>query len=200
MLRHCFLVTGVALSLASAAAAREFVVAAGDPCKIEFESKAAMETFTGKTNKVTGTIDLDPAQLGENIAVHVEVDMASLTTGSGLRDRHMRENHLNVDKFPTAVFTGGSISNLSAHELTAGQVVTGVIAGEMDLHGVKKTLSAPIEMSLSGETLHVVAHFPVALADFSIPRPQMLVMKLGETQKVTVDVVAQPKPVEHSSR
>lgn len=188
-MRRFALALGLVASVSTAAAA-PYVITAGSPNKVEFESKAPTETFTGKTDQVTGTVTLNPAALGDSIAVRVEADLASFKTGSGIRDRHMREEHLQTDRFPKAVFTATSLSDLSAPALTAGAQVTAIAHGEMELHGVKKALAAAVVLSLQDGALHVVAHFPIALADYAIPRPQFLIMKLGETQKVTVDVIA----------
>jgi polyisoprenoid-binding protein YceI len=176
------------------AAAIEFVVTPDGASRMRFESKAPMETFDGKTKKISGSVDLDPAQLAEEIAVRIEVDLASLDTGSAMRNKHMYENHLHVDKYPKAVFTGGKLSDLSATQLTEGAKVTGNIAGTMSLHGVEKPLQAPIELTYQGGGLHVTTRFKIKLADYSIPRPQFLMMKLDESQSVTVDLDARPKP------
>jgi polyisoprenoid-binding protein YceI len=180
----------VAAFAATPVAAASFAIAAGEPNRVVFESKAPTETFTGKTRGISGTVNLDPAALGATMEVRVEVDMASFDTGIGLRNKHMTENHLHTDKYPKAVFTGGTLSDLSATALAEGQPVTGKITGHLELHGVTKPLVADITLARVTDGVHVVAKFPVTLADFAIPRPQMLVMKLGETQKVTVDVVA----------
>jgi polyisoprenoid-binding protein YceI len=173
-----------------AAATASYIVASGAPSQVVFQSKAPMETFTGKTHQLTGAIELDPEKLADVIVVRLEADMASLDTGIALRDRHMRDNHLHCDKFPKAVFTGGTLSDVSAPQVVEGTPVTGTITGELELHGVKKPLAAKFEMSMTGGVLRVVARFGVTLAEFGIPRPQFLLMKLGETQAVTVDLVA----------
>jgi polyisoprenoid-binding protein YceI len=178
------------------AAATEFVVAPDGANLMRFESKAPMETFDGKTKKISGTVELDPSQLGDEIKTRIEVDMTTLDTGIAMRNKHMYENHLHVDKYPKAVFTGGKLSDLSATSLAEGVTVTGNIAGTMNLHGVEKPLQAPIEMTLQGGALHVTTRFKIKLADYSIPRPQFLVMKLDEVQSVTVDLTARPKAAE----
>jgi polyisoprenoid-binding protein YceI len=105
----------------------------------------------------------------------------------------MCDNHLHCDKFPKAVFTGGTLTDLSAQQVVEGTPVTGTITGDLELHGVKKPLAAKFEMSTTGGVLRVVARFGVTLADYGIPRPQFLLMKLGETQSVTADLVAKPQ-------
>src|SRR5215472_13064147 len=49
----------------------------------------------GKTNQLRVEDD--------GTTLKVTVPLASLQTGIGLRDRHMREKYLQVDKFPDAV-------------------------------------------------------------------------------------------------
>lgn len=191
-MRGFWLALGLAAWVSSANAA-SYEIMAGEPNKIEFESKAPTETFTGKTNRASGSVTLNPAALADPIEVRVEVDMASFKTGSGIRDRHMREEHLHTGRFPAAVFTATSLTDLSAPALAAGQEVTAVAHGEMQLHGVKKPLDARVVLSMQDGALRVVAHFPITLADYAIPRPQFLIMKLGETQRVTVDVLARSK-------
>jgi polyisoprenoid-binding protein YceI len=170
----------------------EFVVHPGTSSQVQFVSKAPMETVTGKTHTVSGSVQLDPAVLGDSIVVHVEVDLASLDTGVEMRNKHMRENHLQTATYPKAVFEGGRLQDLSAAKLAEGQTVTGSITGTMELHGKRRPLQASLEMTLQGGALHVVTRFKVKLADYDIARPQFLVMRLDETQSVTADLTARP--------
>jgi polyisoprenoid-binding protein YceI len=176
-----------------AARATEFVLVPDGASQIVFTSKAPMESFSGKTRRVSGNIELDPLQLGDSIVVRVEIETASLDTGIELRNRHMRDNHLHCDRFPEAVFRGGRLTGLSATRLADGETVTGTIAGSLELHGVTKPLQAPIELTLRGGSLHVTTRFKVKLPDFDIPRPQFLVMKLDEVQNVVAELAARPK-------
>src|SRR5579863_3203967 len=49
------------------------------------------------------TSELTVADQGDNIVI--TVPLANLTTGISLRDRHMRDKYLEVQKFPTATLT-----------------------------------------------------------------------------------------------
>ena len=44
--------------------------------------------------------------------------------------------------------------------------------------------------------MHFQAEFPVSLEDHDIPRPRFLFAKLGQVQRVLVDIVAVPAPVD----
>jgi len=188
--------TGIVMLALGAAPshAERFVITPGAGNRVQFESKAAVETFTGKTSKVDGSVVLDPAQLGDSIAVEVVVDMASLDTGIGLRNKHMCDNHLDCAKFPRARFVAGKLGKPTAPALAPGSKVSFELSGTLDLHGVARPLTAPVEMTLveasGARHLEISTHFPVKLADFQIARPTMLVLKLNDVQQVTVKLIA----------
>lgn len=188
------LVTLSLLGLAPPAAAERFVVSPGKPNQVVFESKAPLETFQGKTRQIEGSIDLDPSSLGDSIDVSLEVDLASLDTGMDLRNKHMRENHLHTDRYPKAIFHGGRISDLSKPGLAPGESVDFTIQGVLHLHNVEREMQARVHMTQkserSGPWLDIEVHFQVSLADFEIPRPQFLVMKLNDVQELTLRLAA----------
>jgi len=116
-----FLLLSLLLPRAGLASPERYVVRGGDEgSTVEFVSKAAMETFKGKTRAVSGTLRLDPAALVDTLTISISVDLASLDTGIALRNRHMRENHLHTDRFPLATFEGARIVE-GGGALEAGQ-------------------------------------------------------------------------------
>lgn len=182
----------------AASHAARYAVTPGEPNLVRFESKAPVESFDGKTREVSGHVVCNPENLSDSVEVRFEVDLASLDTGIGLRNQHMRENHLETEKYPKAVFRGGKVIEPSAPALAPGKTVTFRVEGEFALHGVQKTIQIPCEVTLvpgqDGNALHILARFPVKLPDYKIDRPQFLVMRLDETQKVTVDLHAVETP------
>jgi polyisoprenoid-binding protein YceI len=184
------------------AASETFVIQPGEETNlIRFDSKATMESFYGVTRQVSGQVTLDPQALGDSIGVSVEVDLSTLDTGIGLRNQHMRENHLETDKYPKAVFHGGKVYDPSARRLTAGEPVTFEIEGTFDLHGVTRPLRSLVQMTLveaedGRPGLRITTYFPVKLADYQISRPRFLLLKLNEVQDVTFHVTAVKQAVE----
>ena len=185
----------LALIAADTAAAERFTVTPGaEGNLVTFESKATMETFHGKTNQIGGYVALDPAAVGDSVHVYLKVDMASLDTGISMRNRHMRENHLETDRYPNAIFRGAAVTEGAGAALAAGSTARFTIAGTMELHGVTQPLQASVEVALETDgarRLRVKAAFPITLADYDIARPKFLLLKLGETQMVTVELVAE---------
>jgi polyisoprenoid-binding protein YceI len=179
------------------AAAERFEIAAGrEGNLVRFDSKATVESFSGKTRQVEGFIEVTPASLGDSVAVRVTVDLASLDTGIDLRNQHMRKNHLETDKYPKAVFRGATIRPPHPSTLEPGERQSLEIEGDFELHGVSRRMRIPVEVTLTVEDgtprLRVAGQFSVGLEDFGIKRPQFLVMRLSDVQRVVFDVTAVP--------
>ena len=187
---------GILISLVlatSPASATPFVVRAGGENKVVFVSKASMESFEGKTNKLEGTINVDPAKVGDSAAVHFEVDLASLDTGIAMRNKHMRENHLETAKYPKAVFDGAAIRGPGDAVLTSGKTIPLDVEGTFTLHGVSRRIRITVQTTYQpndGGRITFQTRFPVLLADYAISRPQFLFLKLAESQEVRVSGVA----------
>lgn len=173
----------------AAAAPISFTVSHGGSNLIRFESNAPLETVVGTTDQVRGLVVLDPANLSAGVSAEVTVEAASIKTGNGTRDGHMRDNHLQTKQYPDIVFKLKDFPLDGVLEF--GQARTFEVAGDFSLHGVTRSITLPVEVTFySGETgqrLHVKGNFEVKLADYSIPRPQFLVMRLDEVQRITVD-------------
>lgn len=175
--------------------AAEFVVKAGAPNRVVFTSKAATESFDGKTDRMSGRIVLDPAQVTDSVTVHIEVDLASLDTGIGKRNQHMRENHLETSKYPLAVFDGAAVRAPATSALGAGTAVSFDVEGTFTLHGVSKRLRTVVVVTMKDpKTLEFSTSFKVSLTDYQISRPKFLFLKLGEVQDVSVSGVAALSP------
>ena len=185
---------GLALAIGAPSSADEFrVVDQAEGNLVKFESKATLESFDGTTSSVWGSVTLDPQSLGEPFEIEIEVDLRTLDTGISMRNRHMRENHLETDEFPMAGFEGAEIIEGAGADLTTGGTHEVLIEGRLEIHGVARTIQVPLELTLEGTNLHIVSRFGVALSDHDIERPKFLMLRLGDVQQVTVDVVAESK-------
>jgi polyisoprenoid-binding protein YceI len=171
--------------------AGRYEIVTGDNSEIVFKSKAPLEKFDGKTKQLSGFFEADLSNLSGRVSLEVEIDLDSFDTGKKKRNKHMRENHLETDKYPKAWFRGGNIKSCSNATLAAGQSVTLVLSGTLDLHGVKKDHDVTLNLTRgSDNTVTITGEFPVLLSEHAIDRPKFLVMKLADEQLVVVNLVA----------
>lgn len=150
---------------------------------VYFRSTAKLEFIEGKTNDIRGSLTFDPANLKE-VSGTLQVDLRTLKTGIDTRDGHMRDRHLHTDKYPHAFFELTGVSGLPS-ELTTGTVHKGTAEGWFYIHGVKRKLEAPVEIShftsSDEDAVMIRTSFVLKLDEYEIPRPKALFLKLAET-------------------
>jgi polyisoprenoid-binding protein YceI len=168
------------------------VVIEGKPNLVKFTSKAPLETIVGTTSKINGSLTFDPDNLNDVCSAELTVDMASLDTDNRIRNGHMRNNHLHTDKYPNSVFVMKGIGQSENIALLDGKEITFKINGDFTLHGVTRAIEPEITALLNAgnKTLEITARFDVHLQDYEIPRPQFLIMKLDEIQKIEINFTA----------
>jgi polyisoprenoid-binding protein YceI len=160
---------------------------------VRFISKAPLDNFDGITSRIDGYAVIPPnvgqrGQSYDSTTFYFEVDLNSLDTGTGLRNRHMRENYLETDSHPFARYAG-RISGMDRGSDTAFFVSA---TGELTIHGVKRPLAAMITAVKDRQRYHVRTQFPVALPDFKIKVPKLMFMKISDTVQVQVDFYLYP--------
>jgi polyisoprenoid-binding protein YceI len=139
-------------------------------------------SFDAKTTALTGTVS---ANGGPSLDGTLAVDLRALDTGISLRNDHLREKYLEVDKgagFDKAVLSDITLNGFKA-EAPDGK---GSFSGSLTLHGVKKAVTGPVEVRKAGAGLRVKASFPVNLPDYNIAEPRYL--GVGVKDMVQVDV------------
>jgi polyisoprenoid-binding protein YceI len=91
----------------------------------------------GQFNQVGGTILCDPEE-PFGASLEVEVGIASLTTGVGKRDDHLKSpDFLDAARYPHMTFAGKAIQPVT--------LKSGRITGMLSLHGISRELTLDIE-------------------------------------------------------
>ena len=138
-------------------------------------------SFDAKTTALAGTLTASGSTIDGTLAV----DLRSLDTGISLRNDHLREKYLEVDKgagYDKAVLSQITLKGLNA-EMPEGK---GSFSGSLALHGVTKMVGGPVEVRKAGAGLRVKASFPVNLPEYNIAEPRYLGVGVKNTVQVEV--------------
>jgi polyisoprenoid-binding protein YceI len=123
---------------------------------------------TGKSTDVTGSMTVHGTTVS---GIEVEANLAALKSDKEFRDNALKNRGLETDKFPTAKFVADGPVALPSTP-TKGTTVTVQVPGKLTLHGVTKSVTAPIEARWDGTTIQVVVKtLPVQLGDYGITPP-----------------------------
>jgi polyisoprenoid-binding protein YceI len=129
-------------------------------------------SFDAKTTALRGSVTAS-ANHSPAFEGSLAVDLRTLDTGISLRNDHLREHYLEVDKGP-----GYDQATLSEIELKGVNADApkgkGSFTGSLTLHGVKKSVTGSVDIRQAGAGLRVNATFPVKLSDYSISEPSYL--------------------------
>ncbi len=147
--------------------------------KVHFKSDAALEVIQAKSTKLRGAID--PAK--QTFAWTVEMSTFE-GFNSALQREHFKENYLETDEFPKAIFQGKIIENI---DFQKDGTYTIRAKGKLLIHGVEqeRILKSQLELKNGKATIH--SDFTVLLSDHNINIPRIVHQKIAEEIAVTVD-------------
>ena len=154
----------------------EWQVEKSDKNMVKFISDAPIEEFEGVTSSIDGYLYWEGDNLLNKSELYFEVDLNTVDTGIGLRNRHMRENYLETEKFPETHFKGTIIK---ADKLEDGAYRV-LVQGKMFIHGVERMKSIRGTLSIDNSTMHITSDFDIKLSDYKIPVPSIMFYKINE--------------------
>lgn len=158
---------------------------------VYLESEAKLEFFDATGKDITGSFEFDPANPSVGATGVLRFDLRTLKTGIELRDEHMRERHLQTEKYPYCYYELTSVTGMP-NSITPDSVYKASGNGWFYIRGVKRELPCEISFKqISSDTYAVTATFAVKLDDFDIPRPKAVFMKLAEIIEVSTSFVGQ---------
>lgn len=158
------------------------------------ESVTDFETFTGRTDKVSGTIRFDPKT--KKGTGKVVVDAASIDTGIDLRNDHMRSaGWLDTAKHSDIVFevTNTKSKGKDQYEVTGNLTMKGVTKSIKAIASVKHLIAsdATAKAGFKGDVLQVRSTFSIKLADYGVVIPAPAKGKVGESVSISISLYAQ---------
>jgi polyisoprenoid-binding protein YceI len=150
-------------------------------------------SFEAKTKNVSGEVGSAPDASG-TVPGAVKVDLQTLETGIGVRDRHMRDKYLEVNKGPE--FAVATIEGIKIDKKEGKTSFNGTLL----LHGQRKEISGTAEVKEQSGRIRVQAQFPLSVSEFAIPQPTYLGVGVKDQLEVKVTMTAEPAPTQTSGR
>ena len=147
--------------------------------KISFFSEAPLEDISAVNENVSAIID---SQTG---GFAFQVKIVEFTFPNSLMQEHFNESSLESDKYPLSTFTG-VIDNFSDLDLSNEQNL--VVNGSLSMHGISKVAQMKANAKMINDELHISSNFDVALKDYDIDIPKIMIYKIAETIAVTVEI------------
>lgn len=149
--------------------------------KISFYSKTAMENIEAENKRALCIWDTATGKLEFSVLIKgFEFDRA-------LMQEHFNENYMESETYPKAKFKG-KIDQPGKIVFTKDGVYPVTVTGQLEMHGVTKTITVPATIAVKGGALSAKSKITVALADYGIEVPK--VVKENSSEKVTIEIAA----------
>jgi YceI-like protein len=142
-------------------------------------------SFEAQTTSVVGR--LAASNGSRALSGAVQVDLATLQTGIGLRDRHMRDIYLETRRGDT--FATARVENIRIDHAEG----RGPFDAMLILHGERHPISGIVDLkSRHDGAVSVRARFPISLATFHIRPPRYLGVGVQDQVQVQVTFMVVP--------
>jgi polyisoprenoid-binding protein YceI len=147
------------------------------PLTIGGSFEARTTALSGRLAAAAGSTPLDGG---------ISVDLKTLDTGIGLRNRHMLDNYLEVQK-------GGDFGVAAMSQIDIGALDSGITEGTrpftalLRLHGTTQAVTGTVKLTTHGSSVRAEASFPVRISDYGIAEPRHL--GVGVRNDIAVHVV-----------
>jgi polyisoprenoid-binding protein YceI len=146
--------------------------------------------FAATTPSLNGTLTLEPSKPAR-LTNEISMDLATIDTGIGLRNQHLREKYLEVAKgkgFDKAVLSEIQLNDVDGEAFAGRTAFSGVLL----LHGVKHPVAGTAEIRREGSGRRVHAEFVLNLTDFGVTPPEYLGVGVGSKLVVKAQFSAMP--------
>jgi len=143
--------------------------------ELSFFSEAPLENIEAVNKNATSLINT----ASKDIVVVVPV--RSFRFKRALMEEHFNEKYLESDKYPDATFKGKINENIDFSK-DGEYKVTG--SGTMNIHGVEKPVNHSGTLIIKAGTVTLKSEFNVAIKDYNITVPKIMMEKIAEVVSV----------------
>lgn len=182
LIRKAFLSFSLAV-LAFGAVCGQSITLIKDQSSLTVSGTSSLHDWHEKAGDFTATLRLPPNDGPSSVIEQVTFvcKAASLTSENSIMTDKTHAA-LQAKKYPEIIFISKEPISISGPD---GEF-SGVVKGELNLNGVRKTLSFPVTGSFKGDKLSVSGSQAVKMSDFNIKSPTAMLGTLKTGDEVTV--------------
>jgi polyisoprenoid-binding protein YceI len=141
----------------------------------------------GKTSAITGTIAIDAKGAVVAAQSHITVDVSTLKSDRANRDRYLKTDALETNKYPKVEFAVTALKGFPAALPTTGQF-TFELVGNLTVRSVTKPVTWQVTATASNGEFSGSAKTAFKFGDFGMPVPSaFMVMKLEDNLRLQYD-------------
>lgn len=168
----------------STATAKEYVIRSDS--KVGFVGSKVTGSHTGGFKNVAGTIKAENGQIVGTPEIKINLK-STWSDNDRLTGHLMSADFFGVDEHPVSTFTVTSIAPVNGkHQVT----------GNLNLHGVTKSITFPADISVSEDAVTVKAEFAINRREFNINYPGKPNDLIRDNVVITLDIKATPGPAQ----
>jgi polyisoprenoid-binding protein YceI len=153
---------------------------------IWFFAGTAMEDINADNYQVASNLNSTTGEMAYSVLVK------GFAFRRALMQEHFNENYMESDKYPKSTFKG-KVADISKVDFDKNGTYNVNVSGDLNIHGVTKSISAPGTITVSADSVHAKSTFKVALKDYNITIPSVVKDKISETVQIHVDVAYSKK-------
>ena len=169
---------------APAAVSAKEIVLTIDPAQstVHFSVSSSLHTVHGTFVVKRGTLRLDP--LTSKAAGEIVVDALSGQSGNDSRDKKMRKEVLESDRFTDIVFRPDRVEGAVQPQGTSSAQLHGVFL----LHGSEHALTVPVRAELKSDQWKGTATFSLPYNEWGLKNPGNFLLKVDHAVSIEVDM------------
>ena len=152
---------------------------------ISFHSEAPLETIEAVNNKATSVLDAESGRLEFALLIK------AFQFEKALMQEHFNENYMESSEFPKSTFKG-QLTDASQVDWTTPGTYDATVTGDLTIHGVTKSVTAPAKLIVKSDGIDANATFTVAVADYGIEIPNVVRDNIAKEVDITVAVNYEP--------
>ena len=153
--------------------------------RVDFTLGATMHTVHGAFKVKSGSLHFNPATGAAG--GELVVDASSGNSGSNARDKRMKRDILETEKYPDIVFRPQRVAGVVPGEGSSQVQLDGVLT----LHGQDHPMSLVVPLNITGSNASAEVRFVIPYVKWGLKNPSTFLLRVSDKVDIKVQAVGQ---------